>query len=75
MSQKPAAADHPKPASADTFRHDTRTILTTMRLQTQLLLRLVRQQRNPDRDRLLSGLTGIDAGITKLAERIENDGR
>lgn len=72
MASELPATGYTASHSADTFRHDVSTILTTMRLQTQIMLRALRQQRAPDRDRLLSGLLGIDASISKLTERIDD---
>ncbi len=72
MAPDPPITNQPASHAADALQHDLGTILTTMRLQTQLLLRIVRHQRTPDRDRLHSGLLGIDAAISKLTERIDD---
>ena len=72
MASEPPVTDQPSSHTADAFQHDVGTLLTTMRLQTQLLLRIVRHQRTPDRERLHSGLLGIDAAISKLTERIDD---
>jgi hypothetical protein len=61
------------PSSADTFGHDVKTILTAMRLQTQLMQRIVRRERTPDRGRLLTGLAAIDASISRLVECEERE--
>jgi hypothetical protein len=73
MPPDPLVPDPAPSDSADTFRHDVKTILTGMRLQTQLMVRLVRRQQTPHRERLLSGLAGIDEGISRLVDRIDHE--
>jgi hypothetical protein len=72
MTRHPTTAFH-TPSSTEAFGHDVKTILTTMRLQTQLMQRFVRRQRPLDRDRLLTGLATIDASISRLAECVERE--
>ena len=72
MAPEPPITNQPSSHAAEVFEHDMGTILTTMRLQTQLLLRVVRHERTPHRERLRSGLLGIYAGISKLTERIDD---
>ena len=53
-------------SDAEERRHDYRTTLTTMRLQTQLLLRATRHLDGPVGEQFAGGLTRIDEAITKL---------
>jgi hypothetical protein len=70
MSPQPAdpdATDHQR------RRHELRNTLTQMRLQTQLLRRLARQQDGPAWRRMADGLAAIDASISTLARRLTED--
>ena len=63
----------PLGSNAERRRHDRRNTLTALRLQTQLLLRLARRQEDPAWQRMVAGLTAIDADITRLVEQLDHD--
>ena len=63
----------PLGSNAEHRRHDLRNTLTALRLQTQLLLRLARRQEDPAWQRMVAGLTAIDADITRLVELLDHD--
>lgn len=59
-------------SAAEQRAHELRTILTTLRLQTQLLLRLARRQEDPAWQRMVEGLAAIDAEISNLVRQVEH---
>jgi hypothetical protein len=57
--------------AADRRRHDYRTTLTIMRLQTQLLLRVATRLDNSVGEQFVQGLTRIEDGITTLLKQLD----
>ena len=52
------------------LQHDLRTPLTAIRGHAQLLRRTAARLEGPERERLLAGLTVIDAAATVLTDRV-----
>ena len=71
MSPESPPSQTPGP-NAEHRRHDLRNTLTALRLQTQLLLRLARRQEDPAWQRVVAGLTAVDADITRLIKQTEH---
>lgn len=63
---------HISASAAEQQSHALRTTLTTLRLQTQLLLRLARRHDDPAWQRMAEGLAAIDAEISNLVRQLDH---
>jgi hypothetical protein len=66
----------PTPSSpvsdADRRHHDLRSTVTSLRLRTQLLHRLARQQDAPPWPSMVDGLLAIDADLSTLLRHLDH---